>query len=99
MPRAPTSISAAPRWSACADLASVERLRESGSRAGLNAAQPHQREEGVLGEPVLVALRREALDHRARLALRGRRVDRDEEVGRAEIAVVLGDLVLEDQVV
>src|SRR6266850_7473592 len=100
---APTSFASAARRARCmttrADLLSVERLREAGGCGRLHAAQPHQREEGVFAEPVLVALRGEALHDGARLLLRGRRVERDEKVRRAEVGVVLRDLVFEDQVV
>ena len=57
------------------------------------------RPEELLVEPVLAALAREVLARAARSSPRRRLVERDEEVGRAEVAVVLRDLVLEDEVV
>src|SRR5262245_35456801 len=82
-----------------ADLLGIERLRETPTRGRLDPAQPHQRQEGVLAEPGLAALRRKALADGARLLVRGGGVERNEEVRRAEVRVVLRDLVLEDEMV
>ena len=81
------------------ELAPVEALGQAARRSRLHPAQPQQREEEVFREPLLRPLRAEALEQCLDLAPRDRLLEVDEDVGRAEVAVVLGDLVLEDQVV
>ena len=81
------------------ELAAVERLRVPARRARLGPAQAHEPEEELLVEPVLFALARERLSQQARLLACELLRHRDEDVRRAEVAVVLRDLVLEDQVV
>ena len=81
------------------DLRRVEGLREACRRTGLRASEPHEPEEEVFGEPVLVPLRREMRPQEGDLTARQLLVDGDESVRRAQIAVVLRHLVFENQVV
>ena len=68
-----------------------------GRRVGLHAAEAHEAAEEVVGEPVLDALGGEVLQQQLDLPARRRLVERHEHVRRAEVAVVLRDLVLEDR--
>src|SRR5438105_9494446 len=81
------------------ELAAVERLRESGGRCRLDPAQAQHRAEGVLAEPALVALGPEDRHEMGDLLPASLLVERHVRVRPAEVAVELGDLVLEDQVV
>src|SRR5262245_30338633 len=75
-------------------LADVECFGVSRARSTLHAPEPHQPHEGLAREPVLVALGAEGVVQVLDLLLADRLVERDEAVGRAEIAVELRDLVL-----
>src|SRR5690242_14983887 len=81
------------------ELPTVERLSLPAGRIRLHSPQTHQRLERVLAEPVPVALRPEMGRNRLHLPLRDRVGQVDEHVRRAEVSVVLRDLVLENQVV
>src|SRR5271166_6396221 len=79
-------------------LAAIEGLGISCRRVGLHPAEPEDRKKGLFVEPLLLALRLEAVDDDLDLAGAGRFFQRNEEVGRAQVAVVLRDLILQDQV-
>src|SRR5438093_1922182 len=79
------------------DLSAVERLGVAPLR--LDPAQPQERRERVRGEPVVVLLRLETVHEDPDLLLAGRLVELNEEIGVADVAVVLHDFVLEDQVI
>ena len=74
------------------------RLGEAARPAGLDPAQPQQGPEGVVAEPGPPGLAGEALAQQLDLALAALRLQGHEQVGLAEVALVLGDLVLQDQV-
>ena len=76
-----------------------ECLRDALGRPALHATQTRQRAEGFGVEPILGALRGEVLVQQRDLALERRLRERLVNIGPAEVAVPLGDLVLEDQVV
>src|SRR5262249_11591427 len=78
-------------------LARVEGLGEG--LAALDAAQAHQPAQRLGVEPGLARLRRVGGEQRLHLALGELGVETDVGVGLAEVALVLRDLVLEDQVV
>src|SRR5271166_165874 len=80
-------------------LAAIEGLGISCRRVGLHPAEPQDRKKGLFVEPLLLALRVEAVDDDLDLAGAGRFFQRNEEVGRAQVAVVVRNLVLQDQVV
>src|SRR6266508_4985388 len=79
------------------DLANVERLR--GIRSGFDPAHSQQPGERLATEPGLVVLRTEMLHHEVHLAFRHLRCERNEDVRETEITLVLGDLVLGDEMV
>src|SRR5690349_17338374 len=81
------------------ELAAIERLGVSRRRVGLHPAQPENGAEQILGEPLAAHLAREAADDRVDLALDQRFVQRHEDVRRAQVAIVLRDLVLEDPMI
>src|SRR5690606_26721549 len=81
------------------DLARDERLGTAARRPALDAAQMHRCTEGLGPEPTLRLLRREAAHQVVDLATRDGRRERHEEVWPTQVAFVLRDLVLEDQVV
>ena len=74
-----------------------ERLGIAGR--GLHAADTQQRAEQLVVEPVLPRLTREVLVDEAELVGDDRLGERDEDVRRPDVPVVLRDLVLEDHVV
>src|SRR5882724_2563514 len=78
-------------------LSAVERLGVASLR--LDPAQPQERQERVRGEPVVVLLRLEAVHEDPDLLLAGCLVELNEEIGVTDVAVVLQDLVLEDEVI
>src|SRR5262245_23976247 len=80
-------------------LAGVECLGEAAWRIAFHAAQAHQAAEGVGGEPGARPLRRKRLQQRTDLPVDHRLRQRHVQVRLTQIAVVLRDLVLEDQVV
>src|SRR5687768_16496335 len=80
-------------------LADVERLRETGRRPALDAAQAQERVESLLAKPAAAVLRPEMLQQVPYLACRDRTRERHVEVRLPEVALVLRDLVLKDQVV
>src|SRR5512138_3851857 len=80
-------------------LPHVESLRVSGARSALHAPETHESHEGFPGEPVLVALGAEGIVEKLHLLLANRLVEGHEAVRRPEIAVELGDLVFENQVI
>src|ERR1051325_11315053 len=81
------------------ELPTRERLGIAGGRVRLHAPDAHQPEEEVVGEPVLGALGCEMRPQELGLALRALLGDREEDVARREVAVVLRDLELEDEMV
>ena len=76
----------------------MERLRVPGRRS-LHPADPHQRPEQLVVEPVLVPLAREDAREQSTFSSHELLVRRARRRWVAQVAVVLGDLVLEDQVV
>jgi hypothetical protein len=66
--------------------------------ARLDPAQAQQGPEGVVAEPGPAGLAGEALAQQLDLALAALGLQGHEQVGLAEVALVLGDLVLQDQV-
>src|SRR5271165_3543243 len=80
-------------------LAAIEGLGISCRRVGFHPAEPQDRKKGLFVEPLLLALRVEAVDDDLDLAGAGRFFQRNEEVGGTQVTVVLRDLVLQDQVV
>ena len=80
-------------------LRSIERFRVTRGGARLHAAESEQGAERLFVEPVLTSLRAEDLEQDLDLPVHVRRVQRHERVRRAEIAVPLRDLVLENRVV
>src|ERR1041385_1171316 len=81
------------------NLAAVESLGPATRGVALDAAQPEHRLEGLGAEPTFAGLGGVVAENEVDLAARGGLVERYGEVGVAEVALVLGDLVLEDQVV
>ena len=71
--------------------------RRTGPAAGLDPAQPQQGPERVVAEPGPPGLAGEALAQQLDLALAALGLQRHEQVGLAEVALVLGDLVFQDQ--
>src|SRR5512140_1918785 len=80
-------------------LAAVERFCEALGRHALHAADPGDGAEEVGREPGLAGLREKMPQDESDLLFQRPRRERREEVGDSEIAVVLGDLVLQDHVV
>ena len=76
-----------------------EPFRQTALGAALDATQPGQPEERLRAEPVSVALGRVRRDQQVGLLPSGPCRDVDVEVRPAQVAVELGDLELEDQVV
>src|SRR5262247_2780563 len=62
-----------------------------------DTTNPHEREEGLRREPVLVLLALEALHEHADLPVTGCFVKVNEDVGGAQIAIVLENLVFENE--
>src|SRR2546422_5147044 len=81
------------------DLSAVEAFSVSSGRVRFHAPHPQDRPKQIFREPLLGLLRLEALDNIPDLALADRLVQLDEGVRGSEVAVVFGDLVLEDQMV
>ena len=81
------------------ELPCVETLGEPARGSSLDASKAHQTEERFLVEPESIGLRGEPIEHGPDLAPSEIVLQPNEHVGPAEISVVLGDLVLEDQVV
>src|SRR5262249_28812773 len=81
-----------------AGLAAMEALGVAGDVA-FRAPDAHQAEEGLALIPVLELLAFEVLREEVELGPDVLGAEGDVEVRRGEVAVVLGDLVLEDQVV
>src|SRR6266545_156742 len=80
-------------------LPHIEAFRIPGRRVRLQPTQPHHRPKCVCAEPRAVELAREVREQQLDLPRGGGLVQGDEQHGSAEVALVLGDLVLEDQVV
>src|ERR1700693_4531294 len=78
-------------------LPAVEGLRVPGGRCALYPAQAHHGKKGVLGKPVPVRLGLEESAQILDLLPAEILVQPDEEVGDTEVAVILGNLVLQDQ--
>src|SRR5215467_5757917 len=78
-------------------LAAVEALGVAARRVGLHPAQTHHGHERLPPEPVLVVLAGEALEDVGHLRLVMGRLERDEQIRRAEVAVVLRDLLFQDE--
>jgi len=90
---------AAPVRSGQAELAGVESLRETVRRRTFDSAKPHEPAKGLSIEPRATSLGGEMLVEEVDLLVTGRLIEGDEGVRLAEITVVFGNLVLEDQVV
>src|SRR6516225_6567314 len=80
-------------------LAHVEGFGKSVRCATLEPPQPHQAEERVVSEPVTILLAGKSRSKMPHLSVSARAVNRHEQIGNAEIAVVLRDLVLDDEVI
>src|SRR5436189_6303858 len=78
-------------------LSDVESFGPSAFRPTFDAAQSHQARERLGPEPLLRALAAEVREQVLDLALGDGRRERSVEIGTAEVALVLGDLVLEDE--
>ena len=81
------------------DLSAVKRLGVPTRRAALHPAKPHQAHEGLGRKPVLVALGAESRLEISRLTCAERFRQRHEAIRLAEVAVELGNLVLQNEVV
>ena len=82
------------------ELGAVERLGAAAGGAALDAAQPEQRPDRCPRvEPAAALLAREAVEDRPTLRSAAASSSAHEHVRPAEVAVVLRDLVLEDQAV
>jgi hypothetical protein len=79
-------------------LATVERLGKSGGRSGLDAPNPHQPLEKVLGKPRLSPLRRKVAQQQLTLSPANRGGERKEYIGRPQVGVKFRDLVFQDEV-
>src|SRR3981081_1841749 len=77
----------------------METLRESAASIGLNAANPLQSQESVCGEPLLGPLRYERIESEIRLSVPGRWIEPHKKVRRSQIAIILGNLVFQDQMI
>src|SRR5581483_9543508 len=80
-------------------LPSVEAFRVAFRGIRFHASEPQDRLEGLLREPAVVRLARKAAHEVVDLAAAERPIEMDEHVRGAQIAVELGDLVLEDEMV
>src|SRR5262249_12370840 len=80
-------------------LPAVEALGEARGGVRLDPAQTHERPERVPVEPLVAGLRRKRTHQVLDLAPRDALREGDVDIRRAEVPVVLRDLVLEDQVV
>src|SRR6185369_10667747 len=74
-------------------FATIKGLGIAARRVRLHAAQAHQRHKCLAREPGVLALARKALEDVRDLGLAVRRLERDEYIGRPEVAVVLRDLL------
>src|SRR6266404_782302 len=81
------------------ELSTVKRFRVFLRRPGLDATDPHQRHEGVGGEPVLVPLALKAVHQQLDLLQACGLIQVHEHVGRPNVTVVFHDFVFEDQVI
>jgi len=81
------------------ELPGIEGFCESTGGAGFHAANAHEPEKSVLGEPLLIALRTKALHQEAHFARRGLRVQRDKEIGSSKVAIVLGNFVFQNEMI
>ena len=82
-----------------ADLTTVKALGVSREGPAFHSAQAHQRHESFFGKPVLVPLRAERRLKVPDLLSARSHIEGHEAVGRAKIAIELGDLVLENQMI
>src|SRR5689334_5264687 len=80
-------------------LIAIEAFRVSVFGIALHAAKPHQSQESFLLEPVFALLGAEGLEQKPQLFPVNSVFERNEEVGRSHIAVVLRDLILQNHVV
>ena len=81
------------------DLPSVEGLCISVRSIRLHAAKPEDAQEEILREPPPIPLGLEVREEVLDLPLGKPIVEMDEDVGGTQVAVVLGNLVLEDEMV
>src|SRR5262245_21672728 len=77
----------------------VERFRIIVGRVALHTPHAHERAKQIFREPSLLPLAREAGEDGLDLTPAQPLVERDEEVRNTEIAVVLGYLVLQNEVI
>src|SRR5262245_37128104 len=77
----------------------VKPFRIAALSPGLHASEPEQRQEGLFCEPSTVLLRLKCFDDRCHLATARGLIECDEAVRRAQVAIVLRNLVLQYEVV
>ena len=87
----------AKRRSSAGDFPDVKSLRVFCTT--LYSAQTHQREQGVPAKPVLVALGLEVPTHVAHFLPSQAFTQWNEEIGRSEIAIILGNFVFQDEMI
>src|SRR5215472_6764151 len=80
-------------------LAHVKPLGETLGGIAFNAAKPHQGLESFCPKPSPGRLRPEVAHEQLDFPLRNAARERDEQIGAAEVPLVLGDLVLCNQVI
>jgi len=80
-------------------LSAKEGLGVFRRRRALDAAEPHDRQEGVAGKPMLVRLGLKEPAQMIDFLLADFLIQRNEEIGDSEVAVVFGNLVLQNQMV
>src|SRR5579862_795672 len=80
-------------------LASIKSLGISAGRVALHPAQSHERVKRFRLEPSLIVLRPKGLHDGVNFFLAGGSVERHKNRGLSHVAVILGNLVFENQVI
>src|SRR5262245_46654547 len=78
-------------------LAAEEGLRISSRRSRLDASYPHQGKKRLVCEPMAVLLRLESSRNESHFPATDRLIEVHKYVGRAQVAVVFRNFVLQDQ--
>src|SRR5215813_14260723 len=81
------------------EFVSIKRFRIVTRRVAFHPPQAEERSEELLRKPAFARLTRETLQDGVQLATAERGVQGDEDIGGTEIPIVLGNLVLQDEVI